>query len=262
MSEPDSDASSVTAPDYRRRTWYPALAVGTAMVSFITIKTGRDAIFFRESGLTELPLAYILIAAVAVPAAMIHLAALERWGARRTRTALFFLTTLALLAFVPALSAEVEGWVLTAFFAFVPTVFAADFAGAWLLAGDLLEGADEKTRGWAYSRIGAASMLGGVAGGLLARGLSAFFPPVALIVAGSLTLVLSGFVVARAHRRNRPEEVPVCGSAGEASQDGKYGRTGGGRSGSLLAMVLRQPYVQALARNQRVGGRGSPLHRL
>lgn len=95
-------------------------------------------------------------------------------------------------------------------------------------------------------------MLGGVAGGFLARALSAFFPPVALIVAGSLTLILTGFIVARAHRRIRPEGMPVPGSGGDASQDGGSGTTGGVRNGSLLAMVLRQsdllrqPYVQAL----------------
>ena len=78
--------------------WYPVLAVGLSMTSFIMIKTARDAVFFQESGLRQLPLAYIWIAMAAVPAALIHLRALDRWGARRIRTALFFVAAVLFLA--------------------------------------------------------------------------------------------------------------------------------------------------------------------
>ena len=49
------------------------------MVSFILIKIGRDAVFFAERDLEHLPLAYLWISVAAIPAAMIHLKALDRW---------------------------------------------------------------------------------------------------------------------------------------------------------------------------------------
>ncbi len=65
---------------YKSSAWYPILAVGISMVGFISIKTGRDAVFFSQEGLRQLPLVYILMAVVAVPAAMTHLEAIKRWG--------------------------------------------------------------------------------------------------------------------------------------------------------------------------------------
>ena len=150
--------------DYRTRTRYPILAVGLSMVGFIIIKTGRDSVFFQDQGLFDLPLAYVYIAAASLPAAMMHLGAIARWGARRTRTGLFVLSALTLSPFTPFLQVG-NSVLLLAFFVAVPTIFAAVFAGAWLLAGDLLEEATDEIKRWAYSRIGAASMIGGILGG-------------------------------------------------------------------------------------------------
>ena len=164
----------------KSRVSYPILAVGISMVGFIAIKTGRDAIFFSSGGLKQLPLAYIFIAiaiaiAIAsVPPAMMHLKAIERWGARKVRTGVFFVAAFTLLGFVPFVMPE-QKTVMLGLFVLVPSIFAAVFAGAWLLAGDMLEGASQEMIRWAYSRIGASSMLGGIAGGLLAKGLSRFF---------------------------------------------------------------------------------------
>ena len=75
---------------YKLKTSYPILAVGVSMVGFISIKTGRDAVFFTQGGIKQLPLAYIFIAIASVPAAMMHLKAIERWGSRKVRTGVFF----------------------------------------------------------------------------------------------------------------------------------------------------------------------------
>ncbi len=75
---------------YKSSAWYPILAVGISMVGFISIKTGRDAVFFSQGGLRQLPLVYILMAVVSVPAAIAHLEAIKRWGARKVGPASFF----------------------------------------------------------------------------------------------------------------------------------------------------------------------------
>ena len=44
-------------PRFRSLARYPILAVGLAMIGFVMIKTGRDAVFFQKNGLYQLPLA-------------------------------------------------------------------------------------------------------------------------------------------------------------------------------------------------------------
>ena len=186
---------------YHARARYPILTVGLSMMAFIMVKTCRDAVFFDQGGLRQLPLAYVWIAVAAVPAALFHLKALDRWGARKTRTALFFIAAIVFLPFVPYADAE-HRVLMTVMFIIVPTIFAAVLASVWLLAGDLLDGAESDTLQRIYSRIGAASMSGGIVGGLLAKGLSVYLSPRYLLVLGSCVLVITGLLVAKAHREH------------------------------------------------------------
>ncbi len=186
---------------YKSLAWYPILAVGIAMVGFISIKTGRDAVFFSQGGLRQLPLVYILMAVVAVPAAMTHLEAIKRWGARKVRTGVFLLTASMFLCFVPFVDLD-HKILMFAMFVLVPVSFAAVFASAWLLAADLLEGADESAAPWVYTRIGAGSMIGGIFGGLFAGGLSMFLPPRFLVLEGVVMLLIAAGIISRAHRKH------------------------------------------------------------
>ncbi len=220
-----------------KKGWYPILAVGLTMVSFIMIKTGRDAVFFQEGGLRKLPLAYIWIAVASVPAAILHLGALERWGARKTRTALFFLTTLFFVPFVPFADAS-HPTAMTILFVFVPTIFAAVFAGAWLLASDLLEGADGKVLRTVYTRIGAASMVGGIIGGLLSKAGAVVAGPRYLIAGGAALLVATGILVFFAHRKN-PVDNGAPGPDPEAD-------AAAADIGSKQLVLLRQGYTRVL----------------
>ena len=232
---------------YRSLTWYPVLAVGVSMLGFIMVKTGRDAVFFQDSGLRRLPMAYVWIAMASVPAAMMHLKALERWGARRTRTGILLVAASLFFLFVPFTDGAQRS-VVTLLFVMVPTAFAAVFAGAWLLAGDILEGADQSTKSWAYSRIGAASMVGGILGGLCARGLSELVGPRYLIAAGAFVLVLVALVVLRAHRSHPIESVSADASpsANAISDDEPAGSPPMFEFLLKQSDLVRQPYVRAL----------------
>ncbi len=214
--------------------WYPILAVGLSMVGFISIKSGRDAVFFSQGGLTQLPVAYIWIALASILAAVVHLAAMRRWGARRTRSGVILLTGLACLAWTPFVDAQ-HPLLVMALFIFIPVIFAAVFAAAWLLAADLLAGQEAGDVGRIYAWIGAASMLGGIAGGVLANGLSRLVEPRFLVAGGGLVLLLAAAVVASAHRRH-----PL----------GKNPSTPKGRpqpSSRPQSELLKQPYIRAMA---------------
>lgn len=224
--------------DDSRLSWFPIIAVGLSMVSFIMIKTGRDAVFFHAWGISRLPLAYVWIALAAIPAAMIHLYAMSRWGARKTRTGLFLVTALCYLGFVPVTDTQ-HTVIMTVMFITVPVIFAAVFAGAWLLAGDLLDGAEPSLLRVVYSRIGAASTIGGILGGLLAQVVSLVAEPRWLVASGSLVLVLVAALVAKAHRDNPLSKYTRVNAATPTEDSHKtYAKT--------QSLLIRQTYVKLL----------------
>lgn len=184
---------------HRAIAWYPILAVGATGAAFSLIKTGRDAVFFATSSITSLPAANLWAELGLALGAYLHLSAMRRFGARRTRVGVFAVGGAAFLAYalLPGTIAAAAG---PALFPAVPVAFAALFAAAWLLAGDVLEGADRDTTAWAYSRIGAAAMAGGIAGGVAAKGLAAAIEPAHLVGAGGLVLVATAGLATRAHR--------------------------------------------------------------
>jgi hypothetical protein len=147
---------------------YPIIAVGLTGAAFSCIKTGRDAIFFTKTGLSDLPAAYLWTEIGLGVAAYIHLSAMRRFGSRNTRLAVFTVCAALFFAFVPFAAPQYHTLVQVLFVG-VPVVFAALFATAWLLAGDLLEGEDPKFLQKAYGFIGASAMLGGILGALLAK---------------------------------------------------------------------------------------------
>lgn len=210
------------------------------MVGFTCIKTGRDATFFQHGGLWHLPTAYLWIAMASLPAGMIHLNALKRWGTRRSRTGLLILTSLLFLSFSPFIQPEQQTAVYILFI-LTPVVFAGVFASAWLLAGDLLEEAGAEERRWVYSRIGAGSMVGGILGGGLASVLSPAFSPGLLVALGSLFLLAVAWLVFRAHRTN-----PV--PAGKAVAEDPATHRQEDSDGALIQNggLLSQPYVAGL----------------
>ena len=70
----------------RQQTLLPALALGLTTLGFIIAKTGRDALFFQDSGgLLQLPLIYINIGVASLPLAIIFVKAMKIWGARPAR---------------------------------------------------------------------------------------------------------------------------------------------------------------------------------
>ena len=255
----------MSAADYHRRARFPLSAVGLAMVSFILIKTGRDAVFFRPEGIFQLPQAYLAIAAAAMLGAMVHLGAIKRWGARASRQGVLLLGAVTLALFAVLVRSQ-QPLLLMVFFAYVPAAFAAIFASVWLLAGDLLEGAQNQVKSRIYSRIGAGSMVGGIVGGLIARGLSDWVHPTWLVIIGAALLLLVAAIVWRAHQalgEAEPQAVGPDQGAGVAAADfpawwrqpyliGLYGISG---LGALAALFIDFQFYAAavISQNNNAG---------
>jgi AAA family ATP:ADP antiporter len=227
--------------------WYPVLAVGLAMVGFIAIKTGRDTLFFsRPKSLQTLPWAYLWISLGSAGAAALHLAAMQRFGARRTRVGLMWLVALASAAVVPFYSPDAR-LLASVLFVAIPVVFAAVFAGAWLLAGDLFDGAPSAILRKVYTRIGAGSMVGGILGGLTAKGVALVLPASALFAVGALMLGGVGLVCVLAHRRHSVDSLQTPDARPAADQTGETDQASSPRpSRGVMRELLSRPLVRLL----------------
>ncbi len=167
---------------------------------FILTKSGRDALYFQEGGIRDLPWAYVGVALVSMPTALMTLQVMTRFGTRRVRVSAPVLVA-AYLGVVSIFASPGGGPLMTAFFTTVPVVFGIIFSVAWLLAAELSSGAPAAVVTKIYSRTGAMSILGGIAGGSAARGLSGTVGPHALLQIGAVSLVLAGVLMHSAHRR-------------------------------------------------------------
>lgn len=191
-----------------RLTFLPALALGLSTMGFILAKTGRDAMFFQgDGGLARLPLIYINIAAAALPLAMIFVQAMKTWGARPARIGVLMLAAIVLTAGAPFLQPG-DNAPMLAIFMFIPAVFGILFASLWLLASDLFEGRDKRATARAFSRIGAATLSGGMIGGILAKGLAPHLDPKWLLVLAGAVIASVAMLVRYIHSRYPTEIAP------------------------------------------------------
>ena len=172
----------------RQQTRLPALALGLTTLAFIIAKTGRDALFFQGSGgLLQLPLIYINIAGASLPLAVIFVKAMKRWGARPARVGILTLAA-AVMALVAPFLEPGDNKPMLAMFMFIPAIFGLLFASLWLLASDIFEKADKREAARAFSKIGAATLAGGMTGGLIAKALAPLLDPKWLILLGAAVI--------------------------------------------------------------------------
>ena len=179
----------------RLRTMLPAVALGLTTLAFIIAKTGRDALFFQNSGgLLQLPLIYMNIAMAALPLALIFVKAMKTFGARPARLGILVLVAMVMAAAAPFLQPG-DNLLMLAMFMFVPAIFGLVFASLWLLASDIFENAEKREAARAFSKMGAGTLTGGMVGGLISKGLAAFvdaqwfFLTAAVAILGVIALV-------------------------------------------------------------------------
>ncbi len=223
---------SAPAPEISARTRPVAAAIFLMTAAFMLAKTGRDALFFMGNGLYDLPKAYVGIALLALPMAAVALALMKAVRPRRARVAAPLALAVALAVFF-RVATPGGGPLNTVFFMVVPLAFGVAFSLAWLLAADLLDGTPRAALARAHAEIGAASILGGVMGGLIARVLARMVEPELLVLLAAGALVASAAVMAWAQRRF-PTRAPAPGGV-RVTPDPVSVRA-----------VLRQPYTWLL----------------
>lgn len=194
--------------DDRLKTLFPALALGLTTLAFIIAKTGRDALFFQGSGgLLQLPLIYINIAGAALPLAVIFVKLMSLWGARPARLALLTLAAAVLAGAAPLLHPG-DNILTLAVFMFIPAIFGLIFASLWLLASDILEKTEKPIAARGFSKIGAATLAGGMTGGLIAKALAPHLDPKWLILLAACIILGVVALVRYIHQRFPTNLVP------------------------------------------------------
>ncbi len=179
------------------RTAAVAVAVFLLTCAFVLTKTGRDALYFQERGLYDLPMAYMGIAMLSLPMALLTLWLMRSLGPRRARVIVPVAMAAVLVAF-HGVARPGGGPVMTAFFMLVPLAFGVLFSLSWLLAADLLDRAPRRDLARCYSVVGAASIAGGVLGALVAKALASRIEPQRFLLLGAAGLVGSAVVMAMA----------------------------------------------------------------
>lgn len=211
------------------RTIFSAFALGLTTLAFIVAKTGRDALFFQGSGgLLQLPVVYLNIGLASLPLALVFVKAMKTWGARPARIGILLFTGGVMALAAPFLQPG-NNTPMLAMFMFIPASFGPLFASLWLLASDLFEKADRRDAARAFSKIGAATLAGGMAGGLISKILAPVLDPKWLILVAAVVIFAVVLLVLRVHRRF-PNSVV-------AKQSG----TGGG-----IALAVSNKYASTL----------------
>ena len=178
-----------------------AVALGLTTLAFIIAKTGRDALFFQGGGgLLQLPLIYINIAGAALPLALLFVKAMKIWGARPARVGILLFAATVLAGAAPFLKPG-ESTLLLAVFMFIPAIFGIIFASLWLLASDIFENVEKREAARAFSKVGAATLAGGMLGGLIAKGLAPYLDAKWMIFFGAMMIAGVAVLVRQIHRR-------------------------------------------------------------
>jgi ATP/ADP translocase len=168
--------------------------------AFIIAKTGRDALFFQERGIFQLPMAYIIMGAASVPLAVIFVKIMKTFGARPARVGVLLFAAAVMALSAPFLEPG-DSPLLFNTFIFIPAIFGILFASLWLLASDIFENTPSHEAARAFSKIGASSLAGGMSGGLLAKAIASLAQAKWLILAGALVVLGVAALMAYMHRR-------------------------------------------------------------
>lgn len=191
--------SAVSSDRDSRRTLFAAISLFSLTAGFIAIRTGRDALYLQGDGLFGVPKAYIATAVLSIPQAAAMLWMLGRLGPRVARLVVLGLVIVVTGAYA-ALARPGASPLMTTFFFLVPLVFSVAFSIVWLMGTELLEALDAGASAKAFSRLGAASIVGGVVGGAIARTLGPLLGPRMLLVVGLALVAVTCGVVVAAHR--------------------------------------------------------------
>jgi len=215
-------------PDERRSAFAACLTLFGIIASHTILETARDALFLARLPASQLPWVYLAMAGAAV--------ALAQFPARKL-PALFgpssLSASLGLMAGVTTVFWALPGlrsdWGLRALYMWSGLVGTTSALQFWLVLGELFTITQAKRL---YRFVGLGSLLGAVAGALIARLVSAQLGALRLIPAAALLMALTALGPALMLRRREASAAPQLAMRWTL--------------GEARALVEKQPYVMRL----------------
>lgn len=160
-------------------------------------KTARDAAFLAGPGLSVLPAMYVTIALLGVPFGFGTLGVMRRLGGRRTHAWLSVATAVGLCGLSVRPPSGIGLGSVVAYVA-VPLVFGVLFSMTWLVVPSSVMTRDGGPHPRAFLFAGAASLIGGTCGGIVAAsGRTLATGALLFVEAGGLVLI-GAWLLARA----------------------------------------------------------------
>lgn len=170
------------------------------------VKAVRDAVFLSQFGVTELSVLSIVLAAAMGFFVGAYLRVSQGASRERLISSTYGLIVVVLLALGVAIEAGVgPGWVPWALYVASSLFGLFIVMQAWMLIGDLFDLREAKRL---FGVIGAGAIVGGAAGGGLARGLAGWVGPGALLFVAGVMLIGAMATSRAAWVAGRPEPAP------------------------------------------------------
>ncbi|HSF13951.1 MAG TPA: Npt1/Npt2 family nucleotide transporter [Vicinamibacteria bacterium] len=221
-------------PEERRLTLLLAASLFLVIAFQYIAKSIRQATFVDTYGATSLPWVYLLVAVCSYPVLELYV----RSTGRLSRQTLIASTQIAVALATAVfwwLYGQAFSWVPVLFYVWAAIVFVVLVSQFWSFATDVLDARQAKRL---FGLVGAGGLLGGIAGGQIARLATGFVGTrnTLLVAAG---LMVTGAVIAfRFPRQGAFSDHPES----PTSQRQKTDLSGGG-----LALLLRSPHLRLIS---------------
>jgi AAA family ATP:ADP antiporter len=213
-------------------------------------KSIRQSTFIQDLGAAQLPLVYLMLALCSYPVLQLYGRLVDRYPMRRliSGSALVFATNLAIFWW---LFGTGERWVSVVFYMWVGIVGLLQVSQFWSYASLLLDARQAKRL---FGFIGAGGLLGGIAGGQIARWTSALSETRdVLLVAAAVMLVMVVLVGWRGQEEPRADatgrhRTPVSARvAGARTGEDEAGIESLTQARDGLGVVRRSKYLRLIA---------------
>src|SRR5438874_556107 len=168
-------------PGERRGAAAAFLTIFGILAGHTLLETARDALFLARLSPSELPLVYLVMAAVAIALFQGPWRA-PRVGGRWGLALVLVGAGVATFVFWAVHSSR-SPWALRALYVWTGILGTMAALQFWLVLGEIYTVTQAKR---IYSLVGTGSVLGAIAGAAIARGLTQLWPPQHLILAGAI----------------------------------------------------------------------------
>jgi AAA family ATP:ADP antiporter len=174
-------------PEDRRDTFVAFATLVAILAAHSMLETARDALFLEKLSPEYLPLAYIVIAVIALFVTKANQAATQRFARRKLLSASLFVGGIATIGFYQ-LTASLAPVMLGALYVWTGMLATVVVVQFWLQLGDVLDVGQAKRL---FSIIAAGGLVGATVGSASAGALLSFFDARALLVVSGCIFMIS-----------------------------------------------------------------------